>query len=228
MTYMAASASSSNARKTLASCSNTPLASGPARKARTRSGRVLPGTGLLLAVTERLVTALGGITQRTVDPLNPAVVSVGLFQGGTAPNIIADTATCSGSIRTFQESDRSNIHDAITRLAEGTAIARGASATVQFTRGGPAVVNDPRLVAGADALLKGLGIPVADVPFRSCGSDDFSEYGEIVPSLMSFIGTGTGDGVSLHSAKFLPGRGAMRLSAIALAANYLAAAETLR
>lgn len=181
-----------------------------------------------ITVLASIVTALGGITQRTVDPLNPAVVSVGLFQGGTAPNIIADTATCSGSIRTFQESDRANIHDAITRLAEGTAIARGASATVQFTRGGPAVVNDPRLVAGADALLKGLGIPVADVPFRSCGSDDFSEYGEIVPSLMSFIGTGTGDGVSLHSAKFLPGRGAMRLSAIALAANYLAAAETLR
>ena len=66
------------------------------------------------------------------------------------------------------------------------------------------------------------------MPFRSCGSDDFSEYGHVVPSLMSFVGVGSEGGVGLHHAQFLPGRGALRLCAVALAANYVAAAAQIR
>ncbi|MDN5571066.1 MAG: amidohydrolase [Propionibacteriaceae bacterium] len=181
-----------------------------------------------ITVLAAIVMGLAGITQRTVDPINPAVVSVGSIRGGTAPNIIAETATCSGTIRTFQESDRVAVHDAITRLAEGTALARGASATITITRGGRALVNDPLLSQAADDLLLGMGVPVAAEPFRSCGSDDFSEYGEVVPSLMSFIGTGSVNGIGLHHAQFLPGRDALRLSAVALAANYVAASGLVR
>ncbi|WP_342371948.1 M20 family metallopeptidase [Propioniciclava soli] len=177
-----------------------------------------------ITVMAAVVMGLAGITQRTVNPISPAVVSVGSIRGGTAPNIIADQATCSGTIRTFRESDRVAVHEAITRLAEGTALARGASASVTITRGGPALVNDPRLVAATDALLGGVGVPVAAEPFRSCGSDDFSEYGQVVPSLMSFIGTGSANGIGLHHAQFLPGRDALRLAAVALATSYVAAA----
>ena len=88
-----------------------------------------------------------------------------------------------------------------------------------FVRGGPALVNHPELSQRADALLTGLEIPVAAVPFRSCGSDDFSEYGQVVPSLMSFIGVGSEGGVGLHHPKFLPGRSALRLSAETLGAG---------
>lgn len=180
-----------------------------------------------IGVLAAIVVGLAGVTRRTVDPINPAVVSVGRFQGGTAPNIIADTAHAAGTVRTFADADRAALQEAITRLAEGTALARGASATVRFTRGGPALVNDPTLAAGTGALLGGLGVPVAATPFRSCGSDDFSEYGTLVPSLMSFIGTGTGDGTTLHAAHFLPGGDALRLAAVTLAASYLAAADAL-
>ena len=91
-----------------------------------------------------------------------------------------------------------------------------------------ALGNDPDLSRRADHLLCGLAIPVAHVPFRSCGSDDFSEYGQVVPSLMSFIGVGSEGGVGLHHPKFLPGRSALRLSAVALASNYVAAVGLLR
>ena len=50
----------------------------------------------------------------------------------------------------------------------------------------------------------------------------------LVPSLMSFVGVGSEGGVGLHHAQFLPGRGALRLCAVALAANYVAAAAQIR
>ncbi|MFT3875437.1 MAG: M20 family metallopeptidase [Propioniciclava sp.] len=181
-----------------------------------------------ISVLAAIVTGLGELTAQMINPIRPAVVSVGMIRGGTAPNVFADSARCEGTIRTFEEDDRATLHEAIARLAEGTAMARGATATVTFTRGGPALVNDARLVARADRLLTGVGVPVAPVPFRSCGSDDFSEYNELVPSLMSFVGTGSAHGVGLHHAQFLPTSGALRLSAVALAANFAAAAHLLQ
>lgn len=181
-----------------------------------------------ITVLSAIVMGLGELPMRVVNPIHPSVVSVGTFQAGTAANVIAETASCSGSIRTFHEEDRAALHEAIARLAEGTALARGATATATFVRGGPALVNDPGLSARADALLLAQEIPIAQVPFRSCGSDDFSEYGQVVPSLMSFIGVGSDGGVGLHHPKFLPGRSALRLCAVALATNYVAAAGMLR
>ncbi len=180
-----------------------------------------------ITVLASIVAGLGDVSARTINPIHPTVVSVGMFQAGTAPNIIAESATCTGSIRTFHEADRAALHEAIARFANGSAEARGAIATTQFVRGGPALVNDPALAGRADALFGGIGVPVAAVPFRSCGSDDFSEYGEVVPSLMSFVGTGSADGVGLHHPRFLPGRNTLRLCAVALATGYVAAAETL-
>ncbi len=48
-----------------------------------------------------IVTALGELTARVVNPIRPAVVSVGMIHGGTAPNVFADSARCSGTIRAF-------------------------------------------------------------------------------------------------------------------------------
>ena len=72
-----------------------------------------------------------------------------------------------------------------------------------------------------------MGVPVATTPFRSCGSDDFSESSTVMPSLMSFIGTGAEGGIGLPHAQFLPRRAALRLAAVTLATNYIAAADTI-
>ncbi|MDF1487291.1 M20 metallopeptidase family protein [Tessaracoccus caeni] len=180
-----------------------------------------------IQVLAAIVSGLGDISARTINPIHPTVVSVGMFRAGTAANVIADNAMCRGSIRTYHESDRTALHDAIARFAEGTALARGAAATTQFVRGGPALVNDASISSRSDALLVGMGVPVATTPFRSCGSDDFSEYSTVMPSLMSFIGTGAEGGVGLHHAQFLPRRDALRLAAVTLATNYVAAADTI-
>ena len=62
---------------------------------------------------------------------------------------------------------------------------------------------------------------------RSLGADDFSFYGELVPSLMCFVGVGNGATRSLHDAQFLPPDSAVGYTAKALIAGYLAAARAL-
>ncbi|MFV0406450.1 MAG: M20 family metallopeptidase [Propioniciclava sp.] len=181
-----------------------------------------------LTVLATIVTNLNDVSARTIDPTHPAVISVGSFHAGTAANVISETATCRGTIRTFNETDRAALHEAIARLAEGIALAHGVTAHTIFTRGGPALVNDAALVQRTDAILTAAGIPMATSAFRSCGSDDFAEYGQVVPSLMSFVGTGAVDGIGLHHAQFLPGRDTLRLAAVTLASAYVAATDSLR
>ena len=174
-----------------------------------------------------IVTAVSGLPTRIIDPTHPTVVSIGQISGGTAPNIIADEARCKGTIRTYSDEDRALLHEAIARTADAVALARGAAAATRFIHGGPALVNDPGLVRRLDSLLTSVGVTVAETPFRSCGSDDFGEYGLATASVMCFVGTGRVDGVGLHHGAFLPGRDALRLAAHTLAAGYVAAAQTV-
>lgn len=180
-----------------------------------------------IATLATIIGELSSLPQRLVSPTNPTVVSVGQITGGTAHNVIASEASCRGSIRTYSEPDRTRLHEAITRMATAVAESRGAQATTRFVRGGPALVNDPGLVRRMDPLLREMGVTVAENPFRSCGSDDFAEYGHAAASVMCFVGTGRVDGVGLHHGAFLPGREALQLCAHAYAAGYVAAAGLL-
>ncbi|NHB84124.1 amidohydrolase [Tessaracoccus sp. HDW20] len=171
---------------------------------------------------------MSSLPTRLINPIHPTVVSFGQVAAGTAPNVIPDRAVCQGTIRTYHEADRALLHEAITRTAESVAAGRGATGRVRFVRGGPALVNDPGLVRRTDRHLAGIGLTVAESPFRSCGSDDFAEYGAATASLMCFVGTGRINGVGLHHGAYLPGRDALELCAQALACGYVAAVESLQ
>ncbi len=180
-----------------------------------------------------IVTGLQELVSRTIDPVHPAVITVGRIQAGTAHNIIAETGSLHGVIRTMHESDRTHLHAAIRRFAEHTAAARGATADVHIIVGDPVLNNDRRLVQFVDPLLAHLGLPVAHEPFRSCGADDFSHYSRIAPILMMFVGTGgpsTGarHRVGLHHPTFLPAEESIRHLALALAAGYVGGVQLAR
>lgn len=174
-----------------------------------------------------IIGEVSSLPSRLINPTHATVVSFGQIQGGTAPNVIPDSAVCRGSIRAFHESDRSLLQEAIARTAEGVATGRGAAASVRIITGGPALINDPGLARRTDHHLTSVGLTVAETPFRSCGSDDFSEYGASAASLMCFVGTGRVNGVGLHHGAYLPGRDALELAARAFACGYAAAVDAL-
>ena len=85
-----------------------------------------------IVVGSQIVTALQTIVSRNVDITRlPAIVSVGQFQSGVRNNIIPETARLVGTIRTFDDAVREDIHARVRRIAEG--IASGAGATVNVT-----------------------------------------------------------------------------------------------
>lgn len=185
-----------------------------------------------------IVLGLQELVSRTIDPVHPAVITVGRIEAGTAHNIIPEKGSLHGVIRTMYETDRTHLHAAIRLLAEHTAAARGARADVSLTVGDPVLNNDRRLVQLVDPLLSHLGLPVAHEPFRSCGADDFSHYSRIAPILMMFVGTRPGPPsiargasgsarheVGLHHPTYLPPEESIRHMALALAAGFVGGAR---
>ncbi|HSR82796.1 MAG TPA: amidohydrolase [Streptosporangiaceae bacterium] len=170
------------------------------------------------------VVALQHLVSRRIDPTHAAVVSVGSLRAGAAANVIPPTATAAGTIRTLAGPDREFLRGAVTQTVADTCRAYGCEGAVAITPAEPMLVNDPRLTAACQSLLRAAGQQV-DAEFRSCGADDFSYYSAVVPTLMLFVGSGTTE--SLHHPRFLPGDDAIGQVATAMLAGYLAAVAGL-
>src|SRR5215203_1847413 len=94
-----------------------------------------------IAVGAQIITALQTIVAREVDPIHPAVVTVGSLQAGHAVNVIPDAATLRGTTRCFDPEVRQQLADRIKAMVAGTAGAMRAEAEVQYTFSRPALVN---------------------------------------------------------------------------------------
>ncbi|MDH7568295.1 MAG: M20 family metallopeptidase [Armatimonadota bacterium] len=154
-------------------------------------------------VAARVVDALQSIVSREVNPLAPAVVTVGSIQGGTAANIIPDTVKLEGTVRTLNEETRRLVREALIRLVHGVAAAHGATAEVEYRADLPVTVNDAEVTAFLRTLAgEVLGAPnVVEIPEPSLGGEDFSLYLQHVPGAMVRLGVGPGR-PGLHSSGF--------------------------
>lgn len=142
-----------------------------------------------IPVSAQIVTAMQQIVTRTVDPLEKAVVSVTRINSGTADNVIPDTVTLGGTVRTYTEGIRKNIYDRICSISANISEAENCSATVAYTWGYPTTLNTPAYVevirTTADEFY-GDGTAVTIEP--SMGGEDFAYYLEKVPGCMMHLG----------------------------------------
>jgi amidohydrolase len=143
-----------------------------------------------IVIGAQIVTAYQTIVSRQVDlTRGPAVLTVGAFHGGLRENIIPDSVWMIGTVRTFSEETRQQIHTRMTRTAEMIAAASGAKAEVSIVRGYPVTVNHPPTVARFLPTLQRVagnaGIAEAEL---SMPAEDFSRYAEKAPGF--FIGLG--------------------------------------
>jgi amidohydrolase len=159
-----------------------------------------------VVVGSLMVMALQTIVSREVDPAHPSVVSVGLFQAGTAPNVIAGQALLEGTVRAQDESVRTHLNASITRIAESIGQLHGAKVTVTIKRGTPPLRNAPDIASLArEAALQTVGAPHV-LPLRSAnmGAEDFSYYLEKIPGVYVRFGAQVPgcEGFPAHSSKF--------------------------
>ena len=142
-----------------------------------------------IVVGSQIVLALQTIVSRQVNlSAAPAILTVGAFNAGNRENIIPDSAVMIGTIRTFDESVRSEIHSRVKRTAESIAASAGARAEVTIDIGYPVTVNHAALTARMLPTLQraaGAGNVSAGTP--STASEDFSRFAQKVPGLFVFL-----------------------------------------
>lgn len=144
-----------------------------------------------LVVGSQLVLNLQQIVSRRVDPLKPAVVTVGTFTAGQAFNVIPDSAKITGTVRSFEESVRDLIEESIGQITDSTCQGAGATARYEYTRGYPAVWNHPEETRRVEDLAKILlGEEKVKRMTPIMGGEDFSYYLQKVPGTFFFVGGG--------------------------------------
>ena len=150
-----------------------------------------------IVVGSQLVTALQTVVSRNLKPDVPAVLSVTQFHAGDAYNVIPGTARLSGTVRAFASAVLDKIEARMRELAQQTAAAFGATASVDFRVVFAPVVNDAaaaEVAAGVCDELVGEDHVRRDLP-PGTGSEDFSFMLEKVPGCYLLIGNGDGEAV---------------------------------
>lgn len=152
-----------------------------------------------LTAAAHILIALQEIHARELSASDEAVLTIGTFHAGEAGNVIPDTATMGGTIRTYDEKTRSYLKERITAIAKNVAEAFRAGAEVGFGSGCPTLVNDKGLSETVTGYLKDLlganrAFTTAELsggkPARGGGSEDFAYVSHEVPSLMLALAAG--------------------------------------
>ena len=162
------------------------------------------GHDALLMASEFVVQAQH-IVSRIVDPAEPAVVTIGKLDAGTAFNIVAGTARLLGTIRATRIATRDMIRQHVVDLADAVARVNGGTARVEFKDSTPPVINSPQFFALAqqaaeEAVVHCEEQSVHPLPKANMGGEDFAEYVQKVPGFFVRYGAGFGPDQPAHSA----------------------------
>ncbi len=177
-----------------------------------------------IVISSQIVLGLQTIVSRQVDvTLEPAVVSIGAIRGGVRDNIIPDAVEMLGTVRTFNEEMRRDIHSRIRNTVELIAQSAGATAQVYFDNAYPVTVNDiPLTERMVPTLERVAGKEKVFVGQKITGYEDFSYYQQKIPGFFYFVGI-TPRGVDRkesapnHSPRFFVDESALLLGVRSLA-----------
>ena len=154
-------------------------------------------------VAAHFVLALQNVVGRNIPAIEPAVVSIGSINGGSAgsPNVMPSEVVLTGTARTFSDAARDTMERRLTALAHAHAGAQGCTAAVRYDRLCQPLVNDPEHVAVAvraaaslvgDGAVNGAAPPIT-------GGEDFADMLRAKPGAFIFLGNGVGADGSFHS-----------------------------
>lgn len=158
----------------------------------------------LLQAAARLVIDLPAHLRRLNDPRSALVAVFGRISGGTTENVIPARLELGGTVRLFDLDFWRGLPPLVEQLVHEIVAPYGATATVQYERGAPPVVNDEGVISEIDrAVVEVLGPDGALPTHQSLGAEDFAWYLESAPGALVRLGTALPDRrVDLHSTTF--------------------------
>ena len=156
-----------------------------------------------LEVGTQVVSALQRISSRQMNPLDPAVVTVGMFHAGTAFNIIPGDAKLSGTTRTFNLDIWNSWGERLEKVVRGVCESMGAEFELKFSKGYPPTINNDSMaevvrrcaqkVVGEDNVVE---------PERTMGGEDMSYFLQQSKGCFYALGVGREGFAPVHNPRF--------------------------
>ncbi|WP_277601320.1 M20 family metallopeptidase [Brevibacillus marinus] len=144
-----------------------------------------------IVVGSQVVTNLQQIVSRGCDPFAQLVVSVTQFHGGSAYNVIPDTVTLKGSVRSLSAEVREHARQSIEQIVQGVAAAHRATYTFDYRMGYSSVVNHPEVTEKLRQIAgEVFGQSALHTMPPSMGGEDFSAFSQKVPACYVWLGAG--------------------------------------
>jgi amidohydrolase len=146
-----------------------------------------------IVLAAEVITQLQTIVSRSVNPVEPAVVTVGKVEGGSTHNIIPEKASMQGTVRTFSKKTSDLIKTRMEQILEGIAKGNQASFHFQFNEGYPAVINPPEasdaVINAASELVGRENVHLMNEPIMA--GEDFAFYQQEFPGVFFALGSGS-------------------------------------
>lgn len=183
-----------------------------------------------VAVAAEVVDSLQKVVSREIDPLNPALITIGVINGGTVRNVIADRVSLSGTARTLASKNVKRLPHLLKRTIGGICRARGADFTLEILSGYPVMENHP----DANAILRKsfgdlFGKRGIEPTPPTMGGEDFAYYLQRIPGAMFRLGVkndAIGANKSWHAADFAVDEEAILYGTALLATAVMEYSET--
>ena len=150
-----------------------------------------PGKGIdAIIAGAQLVNGFQTIISREVDPLEPAVITIGEFHAGTADNVIAGEAHLTGTTRAYTSELRARLKDSMQRVIDGTAQTYRTGIKIHYHSCSEPLINDPGCTEiAARAADKLFGEESRAHLEKVSPGEDFSHYMKYAPGCFVFVGT---------------------------------------
>jgi len=156
----------------------------------------------------KIVMALPAIVSQEIDPQETAVVILGSIKtSSNAPNILSESVTMNGTIRTFNSSVQDRIEKALHRVVEGECLSSRCEYKLDYKGYYPPTINDSDMISMTmdDVATNFVGKNNVEECQPVMVSEDFSFYGQHVPAAFFFLGGGNpkkGMNFPAHHPKF--------------------------
>jgi amidohydrolase len=165
-----------------------------------------------IVVGAEAVMALQTIRSRNLSPLEPSVITVGIFRGGERFNIIPGEVMLEGTVRTYSTEVRATVERRMREILDGITRANGAAFELDYQKNAPATVNNPALTQQVKPLLERIaGAGNVKIGEPAMAGEDFAYFADEVPGFYYRLGTlkpGTTSG-GLHTPTFRGDDGAV-------------------
>jgi amidohydrolase len=159
-----------------------------------------------IVIGAHCIVALQSLVSREVNPLSPAVITVGTLHAGTVSNVIPEDAHFEATVRTFDEQTRALLAERIPQVVRGICETFRATAEVEYTLGYPPLVNNAEMAALVrEVALEVVGPERVQDSEPGMGAEDMSYFLNAVPGAFYRLGVrneATGKTYGHHHPRF--------------------------